>query len=277
MIIAYQGEPGAFSEAAVGEIAPRATASGKPTFQEVFEVVAGGAADRAVVPIENSVAGSVPEVLDLLAVYAGRGLRVTAERWVRVEQALLALPGTTLADVREVRSHPQALGQGAAFLDEHAPGARRVPAFDTAGAAREVAEEKLEGVAAVASRRAAELYGLDVLAEHIEADARNYTRFVVVEREKNSAGDADKSSLVITPSEQVPNALFRALTTFVGRRLTLYRIEPRPFVGRPGRYRYFVDVEGDAAGESLSAAIADASAFCDRVLVLGSYRAHTVS
>jgi prephenate dehydratase len=274
MRTAYQGEPGAFSEAAARALVRGADPYGYPSFREALEAVTSGACGRAVLPVENTVFGSVPEVLDGLVNHADRsGLRVTAERWERVELALMALPGTALSEVRSVHSHPQALGQAAAWLNEHLPGAARLPDPDTAGAAARIAREGRGEAAAIASRRAAELYGLTVLAPNVEDDARNYTRFLLVEPAGAAVSVADKSSLVLTPSEQVPNALFRALTAFVGRRLAVLRVEPRPRLGRPGQYHYHLDVEGNASADPLSAAITDASAFCDRVLVLGSYRA----
>jgi prephenate dehydratase len=274
MRTAYQGEPGAFSEAAARALVRGADPQGYPSFREALDAVASGACGRAVLPVENSVFGSVPEVLDGLALHAERsGLRVVAERWERVELALMALPGTALAEVRAVHSHPQALGQAADWLNEHLPEAARLPEPDTAGAAARIAREGRGQAAAIASRRAAELYGLTVLVPNVEADARNYTRFLLVEPAGAGISGADKSSLVLTPSGQVPNALFRALTSFVGRRLAVLRVEPRPRLGRPGQYHYHVDVEGDASAEPLSAARTDASAFCDHVLVLGSYRA----
>jgi prephenate dehydratase len=274
MKITFQGEPGAFSEAAARTLFPDGHPAGLRTFRQVFESVASGEAARGVVPVENTVAGAVPEVMDLLAEFAERELlTVHAEHWLRVEQALLALPGTALGDIAEVRSHPQALTQAAAFLDERAPAASRVPAADTAGAAREIAQSKLEGVAAVASRTAAELYGLEVVAENVETDRRNYTRFFALARRGTKPGRADRATLVLTPSLQAPNALFRALTAFVGRRLALHRIDARPRLGRPGEYHYFADVERDASGADLKAAIADAGPFCDRLLVVGEYAA----
>lgn len=276
MTVVYQGEPGAYSEAAAAELFPEATLRGLPTVRRAVEAVAAGEAARAVLPLENALFGSVPEVLDTLAEAAERhGVRIVAEHWFRVELMLLARRGTALADVREVRSHPQALGQAAPYLDANLPGATRTPTPDTAGAARELARHGSDGAAVLASRRAAELYGLEVLAEHVEADGRNYTRFVAVApADADVAGEGPpKTSLVLTPSPQSPNALFRALTAFVGRRLAVHRVEPRPRRGRPGQYHYHVDVDGDAGAEPLQGALADARAFCDRLLVLGSYPA----
>jgi prephenate dehydratase len=178
MTIAFQGEPGAYSEAAARSFLPDARTSGLPTFQRVFDAVAAGEAGRGVVPTESSVGGSIAAVLDGLLEHGG--LRIVGERWDRVEHALLAVEGTALGDVHTVRSHPQALAQCAGSLRELLPEADLVEASDTAGAARQVARDKLEGVAAIASVRAAELYGLAVLAENVESERANVTRFVLI-------------------------------------------------------------------------------------------------
>jgi prephenate dehydratase len=273
MTIAFQGEPGAYSEAVARTFDPDARTVGLPTFRRVFEAVASGEAQRGVVPTENSVAGSIVPVLDGLLAFDG--LRVVGERWVRIEHALLALEGTKSEDIREVRSHPQALAQCRVSLGDLLPQADLVEAFDTAGAARQIARDKLAGVAAIASRHAAELYGLSVLAEHLESERANVTRFVMIAPRGTDAAKADamRTTLALTPRTSVPNALFRSLTAFVGRRLRVWKAEPRPRVGVPGAYRYLVDVEGDAAADPLEAALADLPALNDDVRVLGSYPA----
>lgn len=269
--IVYQGEPGAYSEGAALRFDPDARPSGLPTFRRVFEAVASGEAARGVVPIENSIAGSIAEVVDGL--FEFDGLAVVGERWERIEHALLALEGTEVGEVREVWSHPQALAQCAASLQSLVPQADLVPVADTAGAARQLAKEKPAGVAAIASQRAAELYGLAVLVENVESEAANATRFHLIapggtEPERSPSM---KTTLVLAPRAEVPNALFRSLTAFVGRRLRVHRIEPRPRVGRPGAYRYLVDVEGDAGADPLAAAFDDLGALNDEVRVVGSY------
>jgi prephenate dehydratase len=276
MTIAFQGEPGAYSEAVAHSFDPDARTTGVPTFRRVFEAVASGDAERGVVPTENSVAGSIAPVLDGLLEFDG--LRVVGERWVRIRHALLALEGTKLEDVREVRSHPQALAQCEASLGEMLPQADLVEAFDTAGAARQVAQEKLKGVAAIASAHAADLYGLVVLAEHIESERANVTRFLMIGPEDAEAEQAEsmKTTLALTPRTGVPNALFRSLTAFVGRRLRVWKVEPRPRIGAPAAYRYLVDVEGNAATDPLESALADLPALNDEVRVLGSYPAATI-
>lgn len=280
MTIVYQGEPGAYSESAAQAYAqslPRssgdARTSGRPTFRRVFEAVAAGEAERGVVPVENSIGGSIAAVLDLLLEYDG--LRIVGERWRRIEHALLALEGTTLEDVREVRSHPQALAQCEASLRKRLPEAELVEAFDTAGAARQIAQDKVKGVAAIASLHAADLYGLSVLAEHVESDRANVTRFLVIAPDdaKPQRAEAMKTTLALTPGLAVPNALFRSLTAFVGRRLRVWKVEPRPRLGTPGAYRYLVDVEGSADTDPLASALADLPALNDGVRVLGSYPA----
>ncbi|MEP0545461.1 MAG: prephenate dehydratase domain-containing protein [Rhodothermales bacterium] len=273
MTIVYQGEPGAYSEAAALADFPDARLSGLPTFRRVFDAVASGEAARGVVPVENSIGGSIVAVLDGLLEVGG--LRIVGERWDRIAHALLAVEGTALEDVREVRSHPQALRQCAASLRNRLPQAELVEAFDTAGAARQIAQDKLAGVAAIASARAAELYGLHVLAEHVESERSNVTRFLVIARDnvEPERGGAMKTMLALTPGLAVPNALFRSLTAFVGRRLRVWKVEPRPRPDTPGAYRYLVDVEGDAEAEPLKSALADLPALNDAVRVLGSYPA----
>lgn len=275
-LIAYQGEPGAYSEAAALGFDAGARASGLPTFRRVFEAVASGEAARGVVPVENSVGGSIADVLDLLIEYDG--LAAVGERWERIEHALLAPEGTKLEGVREVRSHPQALRQCASSLRALLPQAELVEAADTAGAARQIAREKPAGAAAIASRRAAELYGLAVLRANVESDEANVTRFLLIAPggTEPTRGASMKTTLVLAPRAEVPNALFRSLTAFVGRRLAVHRLEPRPRAGRPGSYRYLVDVEGDAGAEPLKDALADLPALNDEVRVVGSYEVRPI-
>lgn len=272
MTVAYQGEPGAFSEAAAADLFRGAVARGLPTFHAVFEAVASGEARRGVVPVENCIHGSVPEVLDALDAFAQKqSVTVLRDHWHPVELMLMAGKGTSLDTVREVRSHTQALGQSGAWLDEHRPEAVRIATPDTAGAARFLAEHPSPGIAVIAGRHAAERYGLDVIAEHLEGSIRNHTRFLVLAPASVEPEGANRTLLVMTPSEASPNALFRALTTFVGRRLGVSRIEPRPVRGVPGRRHYHVEVEG--AGEALDSALTDAAAFCERLTVVGSFTA----
>lgn len=270
MLIAYQGEAGAYSEAAVGGLFPEATPLPCPTFEAVFEAVEGGVAARGVVPIENSLFGSVHANYDLLLAHT---LHVVGELHLRVRHCLLARPGTTLAGVQRVTSHPQALGQCQAFLKQHLPGAAVVPAYDTAGAAKLLAEGGDARTAAIASRRAGEVYGLAVLAEGIETNAQNYTRFLVLAPEPAvpPAGADAKTSLAFTFRANVPGALFKSLAVFALRELDLLKIESRPRVGSPGQYYIHLDVAGSQADEPVRRALDHLAEFTAALRVLGSY------
>ena len=236
MIVSFQGEIGAFSEQAVAsafpggmpEILPR------PSFRSVFDALSVGNCDRAVIPIENSLFGSVHANYDLLR---AREVRILGEVYLRVVHQLLALPGVTIKDVQKVYSHPQALGQCEEYLETHLSHAEAVPSYDTAGAAKMVAQEKNRRAAAIASDAAAKEYGLEILAQGIESNHQNYTRFLVLARETDApeppAGEELKTSIVYAMKRNVPGALFKALAVFALRDLDLFKIESRPLVGSP--------------------------------------------
>jgi prephenate dehydratase len=264
--VAYQGDPGAFSEEAVRALFPEAEASPHRTLREAFDAVTGGAARYGVVPVENSQAGSINETYDLLAAY---GVWIVAEVVVDVAHALLALPGTRLEDVRVVSSHPLALAQCQEFLA--GLGAEVVAVFDTAGAARRIADQQRMGEAAVASERAAELYGLEILATGIQTDPGNRTRFAAIATDPHSLGDPDKTSLTFS-TRDVPGALVRCLRPFADRGLNLSKLESRPLGGgEPWRYRFFLDVDAGLEDPELRAALEDLERHAAVVRVLGSY------
>lgn len=256
---------------------PDAEVVPRPTFEGVFEAAARGDVERAVVPIENSLFGSVHVNYDHLRAY---DLRIVGELHLRIRHHLMALPGTALADVREVHSHPQALGQCQRFLREELPQAEEVPAYDTAGAAKMVAESRAAGVAAIASERAAATYGLEVLAAGIESNRQNYTRFLALARPDDApdaraaAGDGPcKTSLVYSMRENVPGVLFKSLAVFALREINLFKIESRPLVGSPGHYLFYVDVAGAASDETLRRAIDNLGELTAELRILGSYPA----
>lgn len=267
---AFQGERGAFSEEALRryfgedvEVLP------KPTFAEVFEAVAGGEAEAAMVPVENSRAGSVADTVDLLLEHA---LTIVGELYLPVEHCLMALPGQMLADIREARSHPQALAQCDAFLRAHGIAAR--VAYDTAGSARELSLSRTPGVAAIASVRAAEIYGLELLARSIQTSRDNTTRFFAICQPERAhtwmRGIPDKTSLVIGTAN-APGALHRCLGVFASRAVNLTKIESRPSKRTPWEYVFFLDFEGDirtAPGQEVLEALAAETAF---LRVLGTY------
>lgn len=238
LVAAYQGEPGAYAEAAlVAHFGDRALPVSRTTFHEVFEAVAAGDADTGVVPIENSLNGSVFENYDLLLEH---NLHIVGEVTVPVHHALLAPPGTSLDDVTHVYSHPQALAQCMRYLRDHSLEPRN--AYNTAGAAQDVATNRDPGAAAIASARAAKLYGLDVLATDIQSRSDNTTRFFVIARERADDAQPTKVSVVYT-THNAPGALFASLESFAAMQLNLTKIESRPTRDTQWEYYFYVDFE----------------------------------
>ncbi len=266
--IAYQGVPGAFSEEAAAGFAPEAEAVGYPTFEEAFEAAATGDCDYACLPVENSIAGSINQTYDLLT---DSVLNVVGERIVRVHHNLLVKPGVSLAEVRRVYSHPQALAQCQRFIRQH--GLEAVTDFDTAGAAKLLAENGGDGRAAIASRRAAERYGLEVAAERIEDLPFNYTRFFVLGAEGPvPAAGPSKSSLVLATRHR-PGELVACLEVFPRHGINMTKLESRPRRDKPWSYLFYVDVEGHIDEPNVAAAMTDLMRKAAFVKFLGSYPA----
>lgn len=264
--VAIQGEAGSFSHAAaLGALGSDLQLIPCANFEDLFRAVGSGEAARGVVPIENSLAGSVHENYDLLGRYA---LHVVGETQVRVRHCLIARPGTALDAVRRVASHPVALAQCRTFFAAH-PEVVPVAAYDTAGSVRDLMAGRLAADAAIASGLAAELYGAVVLKEGLEDHAENYTRFLVIAREPGPPERARKTSLVFT-LPNVPGSLHRALGAFAARGLDLTKIESRPIPGRPWEYAFYLDVLGDPRG-AVAAALAELRAFARELRVLGTY------
>lgn len=273
MRVAYQGEIGAFSEEAALALFSDAEPVALPSFEAVFAAVAGGDVDRAVVPIENSLFGSVHANYDLLREH---DLFIRAERNLRIRHFLMAKPGVRLEDVRRVISHPQALGQCRQYLREHLHQAEEIPAYDTAGAAKMVAQSDSMTDAAIASEKAAEEYELQVLVPGIESNRQNYTRFLALGREPaprsaNPAERREKTSIVYSMRENVPGALFKSLAVFALRDIDLFKIESRPLVGSPGSYLFYLDVNGHADDEPVRNALDHLQEIASYLKVLGSY------
>jgi prephenate dehydratase len=267
--VAIQGEAGSFSHAAALDLhGPALRLVPCATFEQLFQAVQTGIATRGIVPIENTLAGSVHENYDLLSAHA---LHVVGETQVWIHHCLIARPGTELPAVRRVASHPVALAQCRRFFATH-PHLVAVPSYDTAGSVRDLMAGKERADAAIASALAAELYGGEVLAEGLEDHAENYTRFLVVAREavdgRRVAG-VTKISLVFT-LPNTPGSLHRALTVFARRGLNLTKIESRPIPGRPWEYLFYLDVIGDAREQS-DEALAELRTFVPVLRVLGRY------
>ncbi len=266
MKIAIQGELGSFSHEAAESMLPRANLVPCARSLEVFDRIQRGTVDGAVIPIENSLAGSVAEHFDLLLT---REVHVVREFRLRIVHNLIAPPGVKLSQVRRVLSHPVALDQCRDLFRRHAK-FEAVPFYDTAGSVKHVVAERLEDAAAIASRRAAQVYGGKILKAGIEDDKKNFTRFFLIRRGKPRSGrNANKTSLAFSV-RNIPGALFKALSVFALRDISLSKIESRPMRGRPWEYVFFVDLlRGD--DEDSRNALRHLSEVAELVKVLGFY------
>ncbi|HUG53217.1 MAG TPA: prephenate dehydratase [Vicinamibacteria bacterium] len=266
--VAIQGERGSFSHAAVLDLLgydwmPQPHA----TFDSAFQAVVDGKAERALIPVENSLAGSIHENYDRLRALP---LHIVGETQLRIRQCLIARPGTSLGIVRRVASHPVALAQCRQFFADR-PQIEAVATYDTAGSVMALLRDGPATQAAIGPALAASLYGGQILLEGIEDDPENYTRFLLLARDSVTVADASKTSIVFT-LENVPGALHRALGAFASRGADLAKIESRPLRGRPWEYAFYLDVLGDPNGV-VAAAIEDLRAVARDLRVLGSYPA----
>lgn len=279
--IGFQGEVGAYSEEAVGALykTEQSVAVPFPSFESVFEALQSGEVDRAVLPIENSLFGSVHQNYDLLREH---DVNIAAEVQIRIKHQLLAPKGSSVDQITHVFSHPQAIGQCRQFLRTHLPNAEVVPAYDTAGAAKQVAAKQNPAHAAIASRAAAREYDLATLASDIESNHENYTRFLalgVPTVDLNEGLDAAnatqmgfKTSLLYAQKENLPGGLFKSLAVFALRDIDLFKIESRPLIGSPGKYIFYLDLEGHALDDSIKNALHHLKEIAAFVKILGSYR-----
>jgi prephenate dehydratase len=272
MRVAFQGEAGAFSEAAALQLlGPGITTVPRATFDSAFGALEEGAADALLAPIENTLAGSVVRVYDLLLAST---LVISAETILPIEHHLIGFPGAALEQLHSVASHPMALAQCERFFASH-PSLRRLPAEDTAGSVRIVLESGDRRAAALAGRRAAEFYGGAILAESIQDNVDNFTRFVLLRPAAETPPEARKMSLAMRLSHR-PGALLSSLEPFAAHGVNLLKIESRPIHGRPWEYQFFLDVESDSR-EKLQAALDVARAVTSELRVLGLYVAGRVS
>jgi len=263
---AFQGEAGAYSEEAATQFfGSTITAQPCESLEDVFKLVEQGGAQIAVVPVENSLEGSISRAYDLLL---DSDLMVCGEVELRVSHCLIANPGARLDLIKRVYSHPQALGQCRSFL-RHL-GCEMVPTHDTAGSVRMVKEQGGTDIAAVAGARAAEIYGMEILAREIEDNQNNFTRFFVLSGQDSPPSGNDKTSIVFSVTHK-PGALYQALTEFASRDINLTKIESRPTRQKPWEYNFYLDFQGhreDKGPQEVLDILAKTSVF---VKVLGSY------
>jgi prephenate dehydratase len=266
--MAFQGETGAFGEAAAERAEPSAPRVACPTFEAVFDAVDRGRATHGVLPIENAIAGTIHQTYDLLLEHE---LPIVGEVEVPVVHQLLAPPGATLPGIRRVYSHPQALAQCERFLRRLAD-VEVTACANTAVAARRVAEEGRADQAAIASARAGEAFGLAPLATAIQDFEDNVTRFIVIGRRPLAEQVSDKTTVVFSLRNQ-PGALFRALGVFALRSIDLTKLESRPFRGRPWEYLFYADLAASREDLPCARALQHLAEFAPTLRVLGSYRA----
>jgi len=270
-IVAFQGEPGANSHIACREVFPDFEARPCPTFEDCFAAVRNGTAKFGMIPIENSVAGRVADIHHLLP---ESELQIVGEYFLPIHHQLMALPGTKLEDVHTVHSHVQALGQCRKNIREL--GITPMVAADTAGAARQIAEGGSNGEAAIASRLAAEIYGLTILAENIEDEHHNTTRFVIFADEAEwpePNGDMIITSFLFRV-RNVPAALYKAMGGFATNGINMTKLESYQLGGEFFATQFYADVEGHPHERSLRLALEELGFFSRELKILGVYKAH---
>ena len=265
MKVAYQGEPGAYTEQAVINYFKSVESIPCETFDEVFAQVERGDVDRGMVPIENSLAGSIHQNYDNLLRH---NLFINGEYFLRVRHCLIAKPGIRKEQIKQVISHPQALGQCAGYLRKM--GVNVKPEYDTAGSVKMLQTIADDTIAAVASRRAAEIYGMNILEEGIEDNQENYTRFLEISKEKSHVTRDAKTTIVFT-LKHVPGSLFKALSVFALRDIDLAKIESRPLPGTPWNYLFYIDLLGSEEEEVVQKAMGHLAEYAPMMRVFGSY------
>jgi prephenate dehydratase len=271
--VAFQGELGAYGEMATLQYFPNVKSVPLKSFQDVFDTAENGEVEYIVVPVENSIEGSINEIYDLLL---QTKMNVVGEIYQRVRHCLIANRGAKM--IRYVHSHPQALAQCRAYLQKK--GFKPVPTYDTAGAAKMIKETKMTDSAAIASKRAAELYGMDILDEGIEDRKNNFTRFLVLSLKKKKNGKSDphdgdsqhyKTSIIFSV-RHVPGALFGILGEFATRKINLTKIESRPTKETPWEYNFYVDFEGHLQNNAVHEALLSIKTKIAYLKILGSYK-----
>ncbi|MSP44594.1 MAG: prephenate dehydratase [Xanthobacteraceae bacterium] len=269
--IAFQGEPGANSHLAISQAYPDAEAVPCATFEDAFAILTAGDADLGMIPIENSVAGRVADIHHLMP---NSKLHIVAEHFMPVKHQLLGVKGSRLDGIKTVESHVHALGQCRKIIRKL--GIKPVVAADTAGSAREIAERGDKTCAAIATRLAAEIYGLDILAEDVEDEAHNTTRFIVLSREKKWAprGKGKVVTTFVFRVKNVPAALYKAMGGFATNGINMTKLESYMIEGNFFATQFYADVEGHPDDRGLVFALEELSFFSKELTILGVYPAH---
>ena len=269
-LIAFQGEPGAFSHAAAHALFPKGKAVPCVTFEDTISAVQQGRADYGVVPVENSLYGRITDIYHLLP---ESGLFITGEHFLRIEMNLLGVKGATLSDIKSVQSLSVALGQCRKFIRKHR--LKTINSVDTAGSAREIAEKGDKSIGAIASRFAAEVYGLDVIASNIEDATHNTTRFLVVSKtpeEPKKSAKKVKTTFVFRV-RNVPAALYKAMGGFATNSVNMTKLESYMLDGSFTATQFYADIEGRPTDRNVQLAFEELQFFTDQFRVLGVYPA----
>ena len=264
--IAFQGEIGAYSELAVyRHFGSNVQVKPCKLFSDVFKSVDVGEVDYGVVPVENSIEGSVNQVYDLLMEY---DLKVCGEIILKIEHCLIANFNATLDSIKVVYSHPQALGQCISFLEKS--GFKLIPTYDTAGSVKLIKEQGATDAAAIASERAAQIYGMKIIARNISDNPDNFTRFFVLSKSEVPPSGNDKTSIIFSV-KHLPGALYKALEEFASREINLTKIESRPTKRKPWEYNFYLDFEGHWNEPRCREALKGLESKAYFIKILGSY------
>ena len=265
---AFQGERGAFSEIAAKKyFGEKVKVSPSYSFDEVFQKVKNGSVNYGVIPIENSLYGSIFETYDLLLKYS---LSIVGELNLQINHHLISAKNLKLSQIKKIYSHPQALGQCSNFLNS-LKNTKVLPAYDTAGSALLAIREQDEAVAAITSKEAAEIYKLKILKSNIQNNEENFTRFLIISKKKNQSKISNPKSSLCFELKSIPGALFKALSVFALRDIDLVKIESRPIPHKPFQYMFYVDLLGDLKNEKINLALNHLNEISITVKKFGTY------
>lgn len=263
--VGYQGVPGSFSSQAMRKYFGEVTPTNYPHFEDVFEGLKNNEIDYGVVPLENSSTGAINDNYDLITQY---GFFIVGEQSISIAQHLLGIKGSHLEDIKTVYSHPQGLLQTSRFLDAHH--IEKSAYQNTAAAAKYVNERQDPSIGAIASLEAAELYHLDVLAQSIQNDHSNHTRFIIISRELESSKEAERISLVFTVKHEV-GALYEVMRVIKDHSINMARIESRPLPSTPWEYYFYVDIDGNLEDQNIIRALDELKCYTNTFRLLGNY------